>query len=181
MLKALGSKIRLTESNPVADEYMSYVSDLIDHDVVCEMKQYTHHGRTTCFQHCLNVSYYNFVLCKLLSLDARAAARGGLLHDLFLYDWHTHRPRKGRMLHGYTHPADALENAKKHFELTAMEQDIIEKHMFPLTLRPPKYRETVVITLVDKYCGLIEVLSGWVYSAKDIAHSVSDTLRRHTA
>ena len=178
MLKALGSKVKLSESNPVADEYMSYVSDLIDHDVVCQMKEYIQHGNTTTFQHCLNVSYYNFVLCKLLSLDARAAARGGLLHDLFLYDWHSHTPRKGRLMHPFTHPEDALENAKKHFELTVVEQDIIAKHMFPVATSFPKYRETVIITIVDKYCGIIEVVSGWAYSVKEAFRSASEVLHR---
>ena len=55
-----------------------------------------------------------------------------------------------------THPKAALRNACMHFTLTDKEKDIILKHMFPLTITPPSYKETVVIILVDKYCGLIE-------------------------
>ena len=178
MLKALGSKIRLDEENPYAEEYLSYVSDIMDHDIVCRMKDYMQHGRTTTYQHCLNVSWYNFVLCKLLSLDARAGARGGFLHDLFLYDWHIHTPRKGRLMHPFTHPEDALENAKQHFELTVKEEDIIAKHMFPIATSFPKYRETVIITIVDKYCGFIEAVDGWAANAKDAFINMRTVLKR---
>ena len=46
----------------------------------------------------------------------------------------------------------------ENFEITDIEKDIIVKHMFPLNMALPKYKETVVIILVDKYCGLIDVL-----------------------
>jgi len=147
MIKAIGSHINLINS-----EYYSYVEDLINDEVVLQMKNYIQHGTTTCFQHCVNVSYYNYLLCKFFRLNCRDAARAGLLHDLFLYDWHTEK----HPTHGFTHPAAALANAKRYFELTDRESDIIEKHMFPLTPKLPRYKETVVIILVDKYCGLIE-------------------------
>ena len=69
-------------------EYYYYVQDLINEEPVVQMKQYLQHGTTTTFEHCLNVSYYNYLICKKFGLDARAGARAGLLHDLFLYDWH---------------------------------------------------------------------------------------------
>lgn len=147
MIKAIGSHIDLLNS-----EYYSYVEDLINDDIVLQMKNYIQHGTTTCFQHCVNVSYYNYLLCKLFKLNCRDAARAGLLHDLFLYDWHTDK----NPTHGFTHPAAALANAEHYFELNAREVDIIAKHMFPLTPKPPRYKETVVIILVDKYCGLVE-------------------------
>lgn len=158
MLKAIGSKTELNEKN-CDNGYYWCVKDLLESDVVSSMNQFTHHGNTTCFQHCLNVSYYNYRVCKALGLNARSAARAGLLHDLFLYDWHTTKMPKGEALHGFSHPQKALNNAKQYFDLDACEQDIILKHMFPLTLTMPKYRETVVITIVDKYCGVLEVIA----------------------
>ena len=125
------------------------------------MKNFTQHGHTSVFQHCVNVSYYNFRLCKLLGLDARSAARAGLLHDFFLYDWHDYVREPGQQMHGWTHPYTALNNAKKYFKLNEVEEDIIVKHMFPLTTKLPKYKETVCITLVDKFCGAWEVVEHW--------------------
>lgn len=168
MLKAIGSKQDL--SVPGAEcGYYEAVADLLDSEVVQQMNQYMHHGHTTCFQHCLNVSYYNYVLCKLLSLDARAGARAGLLHDLFLYDWHDYVREKGQKLHGWTHAATALANVNKYFEITPVEADIIKKHMFPMNIALPKYKETVVIIFVDKICGAWEVMAHWGWLAKRAA------------
>ena len=36
---------------------------------------------------------------------------------------------------------------------------MIEKHMWPVTKPVPKYAETYIITLVDKYCAVIEYLA----------------------
>ncbi|MDE6132610.1 MAG: hypothetical protein K2G04_04445 [Oscillospiraceae bacterium] len=157
MLKAIGSKIDLNDKDFTTYYYL--VADLLESDVVQQMKNYTHHGETTCFQHCLNVSYYNYKLCGFFSLNERAGARAGLLHDLFLYDWHTYKAPKGERLHGFTHAGAALKNAKENFYISDLESDIIEKHMFPLNITAlPKYRETLVIVLVDKYCGLLETV-----------------------
>lgn len=157
MLKAIGSKIDLNDKELTTYYYL--VADLLENDKVMKMKEFIHHGETTCFQHCLNVSYYNFKLCRFFSLNERAGARAGLLHDLFLYDWHTYKSPKGRLPHGFTHAREALKNAKESFYISDLESDIIEKHMFPLNITAiPKYRETLVIVLVDKYCGLLETV-----------------------
>ena len=91
-----------------------------------------------------------------MKMDYRSAARGALLHDFYLYDWHTPNIREG--LHGFTHPASSLANAKKYFKISALEHDIIIKHMWPLTVRLPKYKETFVVILVDKVCATLETL-----------------------
>lgn len=78
--------------------------------------------------------------------------------DLFLYDWHGHKPEKGERMHGFEHPNKALKNAHDNFSLTKKEGDMITKHMFPLTLTPPSYKETYVIVMTDKLCSVGEVL-----------------------
>lgn len=158
MLKAIGSRVNLLK-DPKGEDYYCLVSDLLENDTVLKMKEFTHHGETSCFQHCLNVSYYNYKICRFFSLNIRAAARAGLLHDLFLYDWHTYKPEKGERMHGFSHAETALKNARENFYISDIESDIIEKHMFPLNITAiPRYRETLVIVLVDKYCGLLETV-----------------------
>ena len=39
--------------------------------------------------------------------------------------------------HWTRHPSIAAENAGSEVQLTRIEEDIIRKHMFPLTLQPP--------------------------------------------
>lgn len=157
MLKAIGSRKDLEKAD---SNYYTLVSDLLNSDVVNRMKTYTQHGNTTCFQHCLNVSYYNYKICRFFSLNERAGARAGLLHDLFLYDWHNYTPEKGERLHGFTHAKTALDNVHKYFYVSDLESDIIEKHMFPLNLfSVPRYRETLVIVFTDKLCGVMEIIA----------------------
>ncbi len=111
-----------------------------------------------CLRHCLQVSYTSFLVCRALGLDSRSAARGALLHDFFLYDWHGPKPYKG--LHGFIHPGVALKNARSRFGLGALEEEIIRHHMWPLTLIPPKSKEAWVVLLVDKYCACGEIFDG---------------------
>lgn len=153
-LKAVGSAKDICSDEDTKD-FLDCISDMMDNDKVLEMKNFYHHFDITCYQHCINVSYYNYKICKALKWDARAAARGGLLHDLFLYDWHKKRV-KGEPLHAFNHGRIALENAKSIFSLTDREQNIISSHMFPVANVMPKYKESFVITLVDKYCAIAE-------------------------
>ena len=138
------------------NRFFANLDGLIDHDEVISMHQYIQHGKISCLSHSLYVAYSSFRACEILKLDARSAARGAMLHDFFLYDWHV--PGYSEGLHGFSHPRVAHQNAKKHFTLNAIEEEIILKHMFPLTLSPPKKREAIVVTLVDKWCTVRETL-----------------------
>lgn len=139
-------------------EYCSIVQDILDNETVQEMKKYRQHYNTSTFDHCLEVSYISFKICKKLNLDYKSMARAAMLHDLFLYDWRkSQREIEIEGLHAFVHPKIALKNASKIFDLNEKEKDIIVKHMWPVTLFSlPKYKESFIITLVDKYCALHE-------------------------
>ncbi len=153
MLKAIGSKKELS-----SDSYYSNVSDIINSSELDKLKEITHHISTTRFQHCLNVSYYTYLICKKLHLDARAAARAGLLHDLFYYDRKNYNKSKvkGQLSHSSMHSRLAAENAADLTDISDLERDMIEKHMWPMTRSFPKYKESYIITLTDKYCAVLE-------------------------
>lgn len=138
-------------------EFYDCIRDIVCHPVVLQMKRFDQHCGTDCYIHCLNVAYQNFCICRRLGLDARSAARGGMLHDLFLYDWRKHSRKTGDRLHAITHPVTACRNAQKYFRLNPVEKEVIAKHMWPLSVFPPKYPETYVICLTDKYCGTMEI------------------------
>ena len=114
-----------------------------------------HSGGVSCYDHCLLVSYLGFTFCRALGLDYRAAARAGLLHDLYLQDWSETSVSRFRRL--FVHPHMALENAM-HYGLSQREQEIIEKHMWPLTPRPPRYAETYLVGLADKIAACLEMV-----------------------
>lgn len=141
-------------------EFELIINDLINNETVQKMKNFRQHYETSCFEHCKMVAYYCYVICKKYNLDYVSATRAAMLHDLFLYDWRLREDgRKG--LHAFTHPKTALENASKLFNLNEKEQDIILKHMWPVTIRLPKYKESYIITLVDKYCALQESIKAY--------------------
>lgn len=140
---------------------MDYIIEFTKSDAVKKMKDYVQHGDTSTYEHCLKVSYYSYKVAKKLGLNAKECAVGGLLHDLFLYDWHD-KNRDGRqeffLPHGFTHGVVAERNAKKYFAIDEVCSDIIITHMFPLTIwKVPKYKESYVVLMVDKYLSTAEV------------------------
>ena len=137
--------------------FTSNLRELVEKEQIYEMHQYIQHGNTTTLMHCLVVSYYSYLIALRLPFkyDLKSVIRGAMLHDFYLYDWHI--PDGNHKLHGFRHPGFALRNARKHFKLTPIEEDIIEKHMWPLTLRKaPIYKESMLVCMVDKYCSLTE-------------------------
>lgn len=140
-------------------KFIDDISGLLEHEQVEQMKLYIQHGNTNTYTHCLIVAYYSYLLALRLPIgfDTKSIARGAMLHDFYLYDWHI--PDPGHRLHGFVHPGFALDNARKYFHLNPTEEDIIEKHMWPLTLRKaPICREALLVSLVDKLCSLGETL-----------------------
>ena len=164
---------RDNEKDISKQDFWAYISDLAHDPIVMQMKGYMQHGDTDCYQHCLRVAYYNYRVCSRLGLRAREAARAGMLHDLFLYDWHTYAKETGDRFHGLKHPKRALENAQSNFQLSELERDMILKHMWPLTIVPPKYPESFVICFVDKFCSLFEIAERLMGRNPEILRSVS--------
>lgn len=124
---------------------------------VQQMKRYIQHGNTSTYEHCLAVAYYCLWMSRRLPFSFRydSLVKAALLHDFYLYDWHT----SGHKGHGFSHPDTAADNAERQFCLTKHESDIIRTHMFPLTLtKIPRTREAVVLCCVDKICSLAETL-----------------------
>ncbi|MCD7819288.1 MAG: HD domain-containing protein [Lachnospiraceae bacterium] len=91
-----------------------------------------------------------------VTVDEDSLIRGALLHDYFLY--HRNESVKTYVLHGYRHPMIAADNAKKDYGINDIEENIIRRHMFPLTPVPPKYKEAWIVCIADKYCATLEYL-----------------------
>jgi len=145
-------------------EFFNIINNIISNKSVQEMKNYRQHCNISCYKHCIYVAYFTYVVCKKLKLDYISATRAAMLHDLFLYDWR----KKNRNidlpgLHAFVHPKIALKNSLNFFDLNKKEQDIILKHMWPLTIRFPRYFESFIVTLVDKYCATKEFFEFFKY------------------
>ena len=138
------------------NDFFMIINDILLNENVQKLKNFKHHYGSTRFEHCLSVSYYSYIICKFLHLDYISASRAGMLHDLFFYDSNIAEKPK---FHLWKHPKTALTNAKELFTLNDKECDIILKHMWPITFIPPKYIESYVICIVDKYCAIYEWLN----------------------
>lgn len=135
--------------------------------------KYLQHGNISVRKHSEQVALTALKIAHTLPIRTkdRAIVRGALLHDYFLYDWHTKKVRPRHMLqfyklHGFTHPKTAVQNAGREFKLSGREKDIIKKHMWPLTPVPPMCTEAWIVTAADKYCSLLETLHLQKYGKK---------------
>ena len=135
-------------------------SDILHSENFQKTRHHIQHGTMPVYRHCLDVAKQSIQINKALGLGCseRDLIRGALLHDYFLYDWHDKNRENYQKLHGFYHPGIALKNARKEYHLTRREEDIIKKHMWPLTVVPPLCREAWVVTAEDIFCSLLETL-----------------------
>ena len=154
-------------------EFYSNLRKIENYKEICKLQSlYFQHGKTTVLRHCRNVAYYSLVLAKKLdekfniSFNYNNLIMGAFLHDLFLYDWH--EKDKSHRLHGYTHPLTASINAKRMCHINKDVEEIIKKHMWPLTLRKiPLSKEAFIVCLVDKILALRETFE-FIYKVNKV-------------
>lgn len=138
----MDNKIKETILNLLTNENYAKLADLKHHN-------------TKRLTHIINVTVASLHFAKVLNInvDENALIRGCLLHDFFLYDKYECPKHK---IHAFYHAKVATENAEKYFGINKIEKDMILKHMFPLCIGIPRYKETWIITLTDKYCAIAE-------------------------
>lgn len=151
------------------------LKDLLSDGNVCQMREYIQHGTITTYIHCFNVAVMSYVIAtkfKVPNICIQELLVGAMLHDFFLYDWHDGRKRP-EGLHGFTHPTTALANANKFFKLSRKEQNIIQSHMFPMTItKVPRTREAIIVCIADKVCATQEI----IFDSK-FSHYIRSVLR----
>lgn len=138
-------------------EFYSLIRDIIKTEEFQKMKAYKHHIKSNTYKHSIKVAYLCFKFYKKhkhKSLTLEELVRGALLHDYYLYDW---RDKKHKM-HGFRHPKIAYENASNKYNLTNQESDMIKRHMFPLTLIPPKTKGGWLVCFYDKVAAISDYL-----------------------
>ena len=135
------------------DEYLKLVKDILENDNFKKIDEIEHHGITR-MEHSVKVSYLSYKIAKKLGLHYKEVARGGLLHDFFMSD--LERTSKDRFISCFVHPKYAAKNSKELFKVNDMEYDIIRTHMFPINIAVPKFLESWLVSLVDKFVGTKE-------------------------
>lgn len=163
--------------SPSFDEWFKITKDILLNDEFQKRKYFMHHHNLTVWDHSILVSFKAFKIARAIGADKRVCAIAGLLHDFYTQAWlysdELAQIEDGKYLqeigvrkplfktHGFTHGADAAENYVKFFPELEDDRitDSIKKHMFPMTIVPPKYIEGYILTSVDKLNSLKELPS----------------------
>lgn len=153
---SFNTESNMIKTNENITEFNEIIKDISENSIVLDLKQYIQHISSSRYSHCIEVAYFTFIICKKLGLDYISAARGAMLHDLYFYDWSDKNIESSKFLHLFKHPRIALNNAVTIFDLNDLEKDVIIKHMWPITVKLPKFSETYIVTFVDKYCATVE-------------------------
>ncbi|MCX4365289.1 MAG: HD domain-containing protein [Bacilli bacterium] len=136
--------------NEVSFEYIA--KDILENKKFQKISTESHHGITR-MEHSLRVARFVYKIAKKLNLDYVSATRAAILHDFFTNkEFGSHHG----LIQGVVHPDIALSNAKGEFDINDIEANAIEAHMFPLSKVVPKYRESWVLTAVDKGVAIYE-------------------------
>lgn len=155
-------------------KFLNIVQDILDNEEFQKLKDIKHHD-TNRYEHSLRVSYYSYLITKMLGLKYKETARAGLLHDFFLEENYKEKISK-RLDTLLKHPIFALETASKYYELTDLQKDIIVSHMYPVTLNPPKYLESWIVDLIDDISFMYEKYSSVVYKFVTISNFLKMSL-----
>lgn len=130
-------------------EFNKIISDILKNEKFIELKEEAHHGMNR-LDHSLNVARTSYLWAKKMGLDnIEEITRAALTHDFF-----TREQLEGKWQ--IYHPVIARNNTRKYFGLTKKQENMILSHMFPLTKTFPKYKESWLISLSDKYCAFKE-------------------------
>ena len=146
---------KLTKKN--SENFFDIIAEIYNTDEIQSQKAYEQHRDIDRLQHSTSVAYLSYRIAEKLGLNAESAAKAALMHDLVYYDWHDGINGKWHKLHGYKHPRLAVLNARELYpSLSKLEENIIRRHMWPLTVVPPRYKESAVVIFADKYCATRE-------------------------
>lgn len=136
-------------------EFDSLVEDITNNQDFNKIDKELHHGITR-YEHSMRVARHTYVIGKMLHLKTlNETTRAALLHDFYINDDLKGQSGAKKLA---THPAVALQNSLKYYDLNEIQQDIIKSHMFPCNLTVPKYKESWLVSTIDKSVGLYEML-----------------------
>lgn len=150
-------------------EYYNIVKEILNNKEFLKRKNYEHHFNESVYDHVLRVSYDCYKIGKKLKLDYKALAIAGLLHDFYDKPWQDcFEKTKFFEKHGFVHAEQARINSIKYFPHLVDEKiaSMIKTHMFPLNKKLPEYKESWLLTFIDKVDSMEFLLHPTLLSKK---------------
>ncbi len=109
-------------------EYREICENILNEEHFMSLKNDIHHG-TNRYDHSKRVAHLSYLLTKLFKGNVKNATRAGLLHDFF-----NGNAKDSEELSYLNHPLVSVENAKKYFDISKEEENIIKSHMYHYAL-----------------------------------------------
>ena len=142
-------------SNKQKEEFNSLVQDIVDNKRFNKLTKELHHGITR-YDHSMRVAKWTYKISKLLNMKNKEdVTRAALLHDFYINDDLVSDSGASKL---GEHPTVALVNSKKYFQISDLQADIIKTHMFPCNFDIPKYKESWLVSLIDKTVSTYEMI-----------------------
>lgn len=134
--------------------------DILSSDRFHKAWNIRHHYSTSVAVHSERTAEYAMRICSWLKrhsvrINEEDVMRACLLHDIGMTDdkvSHSISFRKA-----YLHPVRSEQIAKDEFHANAVQCNAIRRHMWPICVIPPRYKEGWIVIAADKLCSLREV------------------------
>ena len=151
-------------------DFKEIICDIVTNEEFMKLQDEVHHS-TTRFDHSIRVAYEVYNKLKGKNPNYVEVTRAALLHDFF-FDSELSSSQSDRL---NNHPMISLNNAKKYFELSELQEDIIISHMYPLSHKMPKYKESWIVSFTDKKVAIQE------FKRFGVKKSIANSLKRKSA
>lgn len=138
------------------EDFEQLCSDILSNNKFNQLSHELHHGISR-YEHSLRVARYTYMVGKSLHMkNLDKMTRAALLHDFYL-DEQFNKENSVEKLS--LHPSIAAKNAKEMFNTNEMQDNIIKSHMFPIKGEIPKYKESWLVSGMDKTAATYEMCS----------------------
>ena len=140
-------------------EFYMIASPILRNSEFQRRRKFLHH-QDSVYEHSLRVAWVSYRMAKKIqkyrSINIQNVVISALLHDFYTTPWREYKTPILWKKHGFVHGKIASENAYQIFPnlMNEIIKNSIERHMFPLTIIPPKYLEGWIVSMADKYVSL---------------------------
>ena len=180
---------KIIKNKPLYNEWYQIIKEILHNQEFQKRKLFPHHKDLSVWTHSILVSYNSFIAAKYFNADDKICAIAGLLHDFYPWSWiendiikeldsgyyMNYRNTKHKFFkqHGFIHGKAASENYIKYFPELENKKitNAIRRHMFPLTIIPPRYKEGFIVSTIDKINSVHELPD--IYTMADIVYKKS--------
>ena len=136
-------------------EFVRIAAPLLEHPIVEKLACYRHHRSASRLEHSIDVAWLSY-RCRPLSFPGpcRGGTGGAFTRSVLLRLY-----RRGAPTAYFPSPRSFRWQMPARLpSLSGKEEDIIKKHMWPLTLVPPCYAESWIVCFADTCCSIKDLL-----------------------